>query len=93
MRVAVRHAEAVRVEVVGALSNGLRMRRIDPIALHGLIGCARGAFFPPRFLVLLVEDDGGQVVLRDTGNYADAIMRAEEGGAEWGVPVLDRVVE
>lgn len=88
-----RSAEAVRVEVVGAQSSGLRMRRIERAALHGLIVRARGAFLPPRFLVLLIEDDGGQVVLRDTANYADAIMRAEEGGAKWGVPVLDRVVE
>ncbi|UFS65592.1 hypothetical protein LO749_03240 [Paracoccus denitrificans] len=75
-----------RIEIVGATDRGLRARK-NQLAALGV-----PMIFPSRFLVLLIEDDGGQTVLWDGASYAQAIMEAERCAADWSVPVLDRVV-
>lgn len=79
-------ARVDRIEIVGATERGLRARQNRLAALGVPMIC------PPRFLVLLIEDDGGQAVLWDGASYAQAIMEAERCGADWSVQVLDRVV-
>lgn len=75
------------IEVVGGTECGLRTRR-GPLAALGI-----PAPCPDRFLVLLVEDDGGQTVLWDGVSYGLAILEAERCGDDWRVPVIDRVIE
>ncbi|REF67386.1 hypothetical protein [Paracoccus versutus] len=76
-----------RIEIVGGSARGLRTRRGALAALGVPMAC------PARFMVLLVEDDGGQAVLWDGASYAEAIIEAERRAVVWRVPVLDRVVE
>lgn len=76
-----------RIEIVGATASGLRTRRGALGALGIPMVC------PDRFLVLLVEDDGGQAVLWDGASYGQEIIEAERCGGDWRVPVVDRVVE
>lgn len=76
-----------RIEIVGATASGLRSRRGALDALGIPMVC------PDRFLVLLIEDDGGQAVLWDGSSYAQAIIEAERRGDDYRVPVIDRVVE
>ena len=75
-----------RIEIVGATERGLRARQNQLAALGVPMIC------PARFLVLLIEDDGGQAVLWDGASYAQAIIEAECCAADRAVPVLDRVV-
>ncbi|ABL70727.1 hypothetical protein [Paracoccus denitrificans] len=75
-----------RIEIVGATDRGLRARQNRLAALGVPMIC------PPRFLVMLIEDDGGQAVLWDGTSYEQAIIEAERCSANWAVPVMDRVV-
>lgn len=76
-----------RIEIVGASTSGLRTRSGALAALGIPMVC------PDRFLVLLVEDDGGQAVLWDGASYGQAIIEAERCSGDWRVPVIDRVIE
>lgn len=87
MRARTKHAQADRVEILGATDRGLRARKAELAALGVPMIC------PRRFIVLLIEDDGCQMVLHDTSSYAEAVLEAERCGSDWRVPVLDRVVE
>lgn len=82
-----KHAGVDRIDIVGATDRGLRSRKAELAALGVPMIC------PPRFVVLLIEDDGCQTVIHDTSSYAEAVLEAECAGADWQVPVLDRVVE
>ncbi|MFV0303407.1 MAG: hypothetical protein ACK5IP_21490 [Paracoccus sp. (in: a-proteobacteria)] len=80
-------ARADRIEIVCGVESGLRSRRNELAVLGIAMIC------PTRYLVVLIEDDGGQVVLWDGSSYEEAIFEAEWSADEWRVPVLDRVVE
>ncbi|WP_313353211.1 hypothetical protein [Paracoccus sp. (in: a-proteobacteria)] len=79
-------AQVDRIEIVGATDRGLRARQNQLAALGVPMMC------PARFLVLLIEDDGGQAVLWDGASYEQAIIKAEACATDWAVPVLDRIV-
>ncbi|GLK65039.1 hypothetical protein [Paracoccus kondratievae] len=75
-----------RIEIVGLSASGLRACRDALIPLGAHTAC------PARFMVLLIEDDGGQTVLWDGASYIQAILEAERCAGDWRVPVLVRGV-
>lgn len=46
-----------------------------------------------RFFLSLIDSEGGEAVLWDGPSYSEAILEAEECADDWGVHVVDRVIE
>jgi len=73
-------------------SSLLACRQAGRACRDALIPLGAPTACPARFMVLLIEDDGGQTVLWDGASYIQAILEAERCAGDWRVPVLVRGV-